>query len=407
MGYFFFHASKLRVILFALCQALVMTCAVTSVSISGLVGASLAPSPGWATVPYGMQFVMVMLSAFMAASAMKRYGRRPVFLVGCLSMVLGGMIGYISLLQSSFFLNVLAHVFIGIALSIGAYYRFAATDSLSAEDVAKAVSYVTLGGVVAAFSGPFLARTTREYADWSTFSLTYMSMVGIALATMLVLLFIPKAPDSVVASKQKIEQPEQNTALISIFDGIKLRLALAVYASGFGYMLMGLLMMQSSLQLHAMGCSYGLISKAISFHVLAMFLPALFMGKIINKTNEETVILFGYVLMFMAISVGIYDQSYQSTTLCLIGIGLGWNCLYVGGSSLVASLPGDKIRLQGVNESAVALLNAVGALSAGFLFTSIGWIQTQWLAMFLLTPGLVLLLLNFFQKKRLKAAHSL
>ncbi|EPJ48764.1 MAG: hypothetical protein OFPI_28040 [Osedax symbiont Rs2] len=384
---------RIQTWLYSAAQALALTSAVITVSISPIVGKTLAPMPSLSTLSYGVQFAAVIVCSYLLSMSMKRFGRRPVFFLGTFSLALGGLLGAWSIVEHSFYINLAAHASFGVTLSAFAFFRFAATDGLQDKEKAKVLSLVTLGGLVAAFIGPVIAQHSRLLIEQYAFSGSYLVFTVISVLILLILLALPA--DKPVTDAKVQAKPAGDKAAAKV---LSLPLFVAIYSSGFGYMLMALLMMQASLKMSAMGVAFADIMFVIQCHVIAMFLPSLFMGRIISAIGAQRVIFFGYLVMFSSMLIAIYSSGYQGVLIALIGIGLGWNILYVGGSAMVATLPGDAHKLQGINESAVAFLNTIGALSAGYLFHAIGWGNSNWLAMTLLTPGLVLLLLNQLSK---------
>jgi len=384
---------RIQTWLYSAAQALSLTSAVITVSISPIVGKSLAPIPSLSTLSYGVQFAAVILCSYLLSMSMKRFGRRPVFFLGAFALALGGLLGAWSIVQHSFYINLAAHASFGVTLSAFAFFRFAATDGLQDKEKAKVLSLVTLGGLVAAFIGPVIAQHSRLLIEQYAFSGSYLVFTVIAGLVLLLLLALPA--DQPEAASQAQAKPASAMAAGKV---LSLPLFVAIYSSGFGYMLMALLMMQSSLKMSAMGIAFADIMFVIQCHVIAMFLPSLFMGRIISAIGAQAVISIGYLVMFSSMLIAIYSSGYQGILIALIGIGVGWNMLYVGGSAMVATLPGDAHKLQGINESAVAFLNTIGALSAGFLFHAIGWENSNWLAMSLLTPGLLLLGFNILNR---------
>ncbi|OUS32192.1 hypothetical protein A9R01_11125 ['Osedax' symbiont bacterium Rs2_46_30_T18] len=384
---------RIQTWLYSAAQALSLTSAVITVSISPIVGKSLAPIPSLSTLSYGVQFAAVIVCSYLLSMSMKRFGRRPVFFLGAFALALGGLLGAWSIVQHSFYINLAAHASFGVTLSAFAFFRFAATDGLQDKEKAKVLSLVTLGGLVAAFIGPVIAQHSRLLIEQYAFSGSYLVFTVIAGLVLLLLLALPA--DKPEAASQAQAKPASAMAAGKV---LSLPLFVAIYSSGFGYMLMALLMMQSSLKMSAMGIAFADIMFVIQCHVIAMFLPSLFMGRIISAIGAQAVISIGYLVMFSSMLIAIYSSGYQGILIALIGIGVGWNMLYVGGSAMVATLPGDAHKLQGINESAVAFLNTIGALSAGFLFHAIGWENSNWLAMSLLTPGLLLLGFNILNR---------
>jgi MFS family permease len=60
-------------------------------------------------------------------------------------------------------------------------------------------------------------------------------------------------------------------------------------------------------------------------------------------------------------------------------LGAGWNFLFVGGTTLLASASQGtfKYRVQGFNEVVIFSTMAAGSLVAGPLLSSLGWVGTN------------------------------
>ncbi len=136
---------QIKTWLYFLTQGIALTCGVISVSVSPIVGKALAPSSELSTLPYGIQFATVIACSYVLAMLMQRFGRLKIFLVGSLTLFLAGIAGYISILQQSFSINLLAHILFGVSLSTFAFFRFAATEGLDDSMKSRALSLVTLG----------------------------------------------------------------------------------------------------------------------------------------------------------------------------------------------------------------------------------------------------------------------
>lgn len=386
---------RIQTWLYSAAQALALTSAVITVSISAMVGKELAPVASLSTLSYGAQFAAIIFCSYLLSMSMKRFGRKPIFYLGALTLALGGGLGALSIYWHSFSINVIAHISFGVSLSAFAFFRFAAIDGVRDSEKAKVLSIVTLGGIVAAFIGPLIAKNGRLFFEDYAFSGSYLAFVVIAMVLMVILMLVPKEQpaETLESAVVETESSGDHHKILS------LPLFVSIYASGFGFMLMGLLMMQSSMVLNAQGVEFADIMFVIQCHVVAMFAPSLFMGKVIARVGAQAVIFAGYMMMLAAMLVAIYSSGYYGILTALIGIGLGWNMLYVGGSAMVTSLKGDRHKLQGINESAVAVLNTIGAFSAGALFFAIGWENSNWLAMLLLVPGILLLIANRYTRQ--------
>jgi MFS family permease len=67
--------------------------------------------------------------------------------------------------------------------------------------------------------------------------------------------------------------------------------------------------------------------------------------------------------------------AFASFASALILLGVGWNFLYIGGTTLLtkAYLPAESGRAQAANDFLIYLVGLVSALSAGALLDVFGW----------------------------------
>ena len=85
--------------------------------------------------------------------------------------------------------------------------------------------------------------------------------------------------------------------------------------------------------------------------------------------------LIGLFLYFFSLCFGIIGQSVYHFWIALFLCGLGWNFLYIGGSSLVASVakPEERGRVQGIADLVTTTSVATASLAAGALHSQFGW----------------------------------
>ena len=76
-------------------------------------------------------------------------------------------------------------------------------------------------------------------------------------------------------------------------------------------------------------------SIVIQFHVIGMFLPSLFSGDLVKKFGNTNIIYSGVIILFMSIIINTSFDFYYSYLVGLILLGIGWNFLFVSGSSLL------------------------------------------------------------------------
>ena len=382
---------RLRVYLLALCQALFLTCAVASVSVAAIVGAELAPAPWLSTLPYGLQFAVVILCAYPVSRMMGVIGRRPAFLLGSCFAMGAGVIGFWAIQGESFPGLILSHILLGIFITHANYYRFAATDGVRDELKSRAVSLVTAGGVLAGIIAPVLTLEAGQLFASQTFAHSYLLFSVAGLLSFGVLLLVsdltgighqPRSPER--------PSPESSVPLSGI---ARTGILLAIYCAGAGYLVMNLLMVQSTLVLNTGLASHTVIGFAIQLHVVCMFLPSFFTGRLMERFGHRQILGVGFVLLILSSLVGMTGTGPREVIPSLVILGVAWNFLYVGGSAFLTLCHSSDIadRVQGVNDTIVSSLAAVGALSAGWLFHFIGWFSSVALVIPIAVVGLTML----------------
>lgn len=371
--------------LLTLCQSINLTAAVISVTVAALAGANLAPSPAWATVPYGAQFVAVMLCTYPAAMLMRSVGRRAGFAAGAVCLMIAGAVGYQAVQRAHFGMLIAAHAFLGVYVSCANYYRFAAVDRLAGHLRSRGISCVVAGGVLAALVGPPLAIKLRAVEGYAEFSLCYAALVALGLLTLGLLSFwrAPAAPPAPAGAAVRSGAPSSWP------------LVAAVFASASGYLLMNLLMVQSSLLMKEMHVHFSCSSHAIQAHVLAMFAPSFVTGLLIGRIGFRNALLAGFGLLAATAVLGVTLHGYESIFTGLVLLGLGWNITYVGGGALLTQhlTEAARHRWQGINDSIIAVCATIGALAPSMLQSTIGWKGSNALGLVLCLAGITLCLI--------------
>lgn len=391
-----------RTYLYFLAQSINLTAAVMSVAMAAIVGATLTPSLWLSTVPYGVQFLFMMLMTVPASRLMQRIGRKPAFLLATIPLALSGAAGFLAIGRSSFALLIASHALLGTYIAFANFNRFAATDGLDARLKPRAISLVVAGGVLAALTGPLLADRLKDAAGFAPFALCYAALTGLALLSFLVHLAVREAPEA--ASPQAAGRRNTGTAWGIVRRTPALGAAIAVGALGYG--IMNLLMVQASLHMAGLHMHFSAVGTAIQWHVVAMFAPSFFTGVIIGRLGLRAVISGGVVLLIAASALNLLSDDYLMLVASLVVLGLGWNFTYVGGSALLARVLGDQphaIEAQGLNDLGLSVMATAGAFLPALLLQGLGWAGTN-----LACIGLCLALLIYIHRclKHLPAASA-
>jgi MFS family permease len=376
------HSNRGNVIRLAAAQALSMTTMNVNIINTALVGSLLAPMPWLATLALSLQFIFSMLTTLPASLLMARFGRRTVFVGGVSISVLSACGQGISILYSNFTLFCIASMTLGIAHGVAGFYRYAAADSADESEKPKAISYVLAGGLLAALMGPEIARNTVGLVPEHLYAGCYFSAAAVQLVSLVILagLKIPKP-----------ERSRQGGRPIGVFFRMPVFIT-GMISAALGYAMMTYMMTATPLQIvnvAKLGTSAN--ATIIQWHVVAMFAPAFFTGNLIKRFGVKTILATGILTYFVAIASAVMGDGFWWYFFALLLMGLGWNFLFIGGSSLVAAVaaPEERGRVQGVADLATTSCVAVGSLVAGILHSQLGW---QVMVLAALGPVTVILL---------------
>jgi len=336
-------------------------------AVASLVGYTLVDDKSLATLPVAAQWTATMCTTIPASHLMRWIGRRAGLSIGAISKIIGGVLGYHSIVSDSFSLFMVACVFIGVGVSFMQYYRFAAVDAVPESFRAKAISLVLAGGVVAAVLGGEVAKVSFDWFLPYVYAGCYVALAIIGLIVLIILqgVRIPRlSAGQLRSSGRPLGVIARQPAFI-----------VAVLAGSLSYGSMVLVMTATPLAMGANGFGFADSATVIQWHVLAMFAPSFFTGSLIQRFGVLTVILTGALLMLAALCVDIAGIHFMNFWGGLVLVGLGWNFMFVGGSTLLTSTYTivERAKVQAANDFTVFSTAALAAFGSGALLTGLGW----------------------------------
>lgn len=350
-------------------QALFQTVSILVITLSGMAGMALAPDKNLATLPVAMITVGAAGMMIPASMIIRRAGQRKAFMIGTLTGGLAGLVSWYGIIQHSFWVFSIGNMLVGAYQGFSQYYRFAAADSVPDQAKSKAISLVIAGGIVAAFAGPNLAKFTQHigaipYA-YSYFSIILLSLPALGIVSMLKLrnATIFKINGTAHGGRSLKE-------IIKSKDAI-----LAVLASSTAFAVMGMSMTVTPIAMYGFGHPSESSATVIQWHVLGMFLPSFFTGLLIQKFGVYRIIISGLLIMLLYIIIALSGTSTGSFVAALFVVGLGWNFLFIGGSSLLTKVyrPEEKEKTQAFHDFTVFAVISIASFFAGSLFNHWGW----------------------------------
>jgi MFS family permease len=118
---------------------------------------------------------------------------------------------------------------------------------------------------------------------------------------------------------------------------------------------------------------------AIQWHVLGMFIPSFFAGRLIDRFGANTISLIGMSILIVSILISISGVTLLHFFSGLFLLGIGWNLMYTAGSTMIATSHRtcEKGKVQGLGELIVSVLAAVAAFSSGVLLNQFGWSEVN------------------------------
>lgn len=366
------HA-KSNIFRLTIAQALSGANAVVVYATAAIVGNMLAPNHALATLPVTI-FVLGMTACSLPAGMVaRRYGRRTAFLSGTVCGVLIGLLSALAVVMGSFWLFCLAMFFGGAYAAVVLTFRFAAADCVPREHSPQALSFVMAGGVFAGVIGPQLVTHTMDLWAPYTFAGTFLGQAAVAAlsATILMGVRLPLPTKEEIAGGRPISVIARQPAFIT-----------AVTCGVVSYLLMNFLMTAAPLAMRMCGLSQESANLGVQWHVIAMYAPSFFTGRLITRFGAQRVVTVGLALTGLSASVGLLGADVAHFWLTLILLGIGWNFGFVGASALVLQChqPEERTRVQSFNDFILFGMVAFGSLLSGGFLTTYGWTTVLWLS---------------------------
>ena len=151
---------------------------------------------------------------------------------------------------------------------------------------------------------------------------------------------------------------------------------MAMCGATVAYGSMTFIMTATPLSMHIIdGFSIEETANVIRSHVLAMYIPSLVSGFLIERFGLNKIMACGVIGLLGASIAGLTGQTIFTYWLALVLLGIGWNFLYVGGTTMLTYTyePNERFKSQGINEFCVFGMSALGSLLAGTIMYLYGW----------------------------------
>jgi MFS family permease len=378
------RSARRNLLLLACCQAVGQSCNTMMFAATGLSVITFYQRHELANLPVTMQHIGVMIWVFPAALLMQRIGRSIGFRVGSLFGMTGATVMCIGLYTANFLVMCLGGLILGYAVACLQMYRFAAAELVPLSYRAKAISWVTAGGVAAAVIGPSLVRVTHDLV-MPLYLATYATIFVLHIIVFTIMSFI--GFPSVAASTAAVAPAEASIPPRPLWEiASQPRFIASAMAGMLAFGTMSFIMSASPLAIVGCGFPHAEAHWVIFMHVLGMFVPSFFTGNLINRYGTTTVMSVGIVLMLLGVVSALSGMTEWNFRIALTVNGIGWNFLFVGATALVTTCyrPNERGKAQALNDLLVFSTTATSSFMAGFLQEKWGWQPLNWFSVMLM-----------------------
>jgi MFS family permease len=290
-------------------------------------------------------------------------------MMASLCAALGMLVTVIALRQSSFILFCIATMMVGINVAFTQQYRYAAAESVVPAHIPRAISFVLLGSIGGAFLGKELATLGPEGFEGIPFAGTMVALAALFLLQSFLMMALREPNMRDELETEQSDRPlgeivRQPVFLAAVFGGVA------------AYGIMTLIMTATPLSMHLNdGYSIEETGSVIRAHVLAMYVPSLVAGLLIERVGVTRLMIAGAIWLLATSVIGLQGHSLLHYWWALVSLGVGWNFLYVGGTTLLTYTYSmtERYHAQAVNEFLVFGTSATASLLAGTVMFYFDW----------------------------------
>mgnify|MGYP001819058877 CR=1 FL=1 len=363
-----------NLILLVACQLISTTGSIVMVTLGGIIGATLTTNKALSTLPLSMMVVAIAATTIPATMLMRRVGRRKGFAIASVCGAIAVLLVIAALRQASFVLFIVAVMIFGINMAFTQQYRYAAAESVAPNYIPRAVSFVLIGSIGGAFVAPELATRGAHWVASVPHAGTMIVLCVFFLLQAALFFFLEEGREHDVQRESPSGRGLGEIVRQPLF-------IVAVLGGTVGYGLMTLVMTATPLSMHINdGYSLEQTAAVIRAHVLGMYVPSLAAGFLIEKLGVTRLMFVGACGLLATSVIGLQGHTYLHYWWALMLLGVGWNFLYVGGTTLLTYTYSrqERFQAQAVNEFLVFGTSATASLLAGTVMYYFGWATLMW-----------------------------
>lgn len=395
--------------IFSITQTVFQIGTVLIMSVSALAGQSIAPSPESASLPISFVILGTLLGLVPASRIMKWKGSKFGLLSGTVVGIFGAALASYAMYERNFILFSVAHLLYGFHQSFIQYLRFVAMESVPTHDRASALSWILIAGIPAAFLGPLAGLHGIQLIPDSMYLGCYIILIFSLSLQFIFISFLPtpSKPTNDDKTTDLLSSPREAVRPLS-YHVKNFGLWVSVLATAFSFGLMAMLMSAVPVAMKTHGHAMHASTTVLQWHVLGMYIPSFFSGKLVRKMTAPYLILLGIFVMGLESFAALQGTEFLPFAVALILLGIGWNFMYVGGTNLLVEQyhPSEKNTIQAINDTIVYSMAILSTYSAGYLENKIGWLRLNLVSIPFLVLITIFILVYIELNRRSLKAHG-
>jgi MFS family permease len=299
----------------------------------------------------------------------------PLLAAGCASGIAGCCLCALGASVKSSLPVLAGFVLVGVASGTVLLARAAAADLYPPRRRALGISRVLFGSLFGAALGPLVFRPLlagREL-DLASLVLPYLAAAGL-MAVGLVLVLLVRPEPKLVAERYR--EPGERSMPAAPLSDILARpgAGVAVLASVASFAVMVSVMNLSGYVIVGHGHPGEDVFTVISWHIVGMYSLVLVIGNLIDRVGRRPSLVSGLAIMAASVLGLAWAESIAASSLCLFGLGIGWNVSYVAAVAELSSIasPAERGKLLGFTDLICGFTGAVLALLGGVVYSGLG-----------------------------------
>ncbi len=378
-------------------------------TLGGLMIERLLGSVALAGIATSMIYVARVLVAYPVGWVMDTYGRKAGLMLGLVLSLFGAVGVGLSVVWTSFPLFLAGLLVFGLGVGAGQQLRTAAADMYLPDRRAEGLGYVLTGSLVGALGGPALIQLAQAGAPLvhlDASALAWLLVPAVLIPSMGLVFLIRPDPKEIAANLARFYPGYVPAAAAAgtdarLADGASLRTWLAHYPLMVGFLatfvvhgIMAMMMALTPLVMAHHNAGLAAISLAVSMHVVGMYGLSLPLGRLTDRIGRRMVIVAGLIVSAVGSLLVPITPDYAVSAVGLILVGVGWSCVNVAVTALVAdTVPAaERGRAVGIVDSFGGVASIVLPLAGGVLADAVGFPALALVATALVLPALALAL---------------